>query len=182
MTDGRTALGPEDWAEAALRLLASSGGRAPGVEPLAARLGVTKGSFYWHFRDRRALLEAMVALWEERATRAIVREVESGGGGAEQRLERLLARVAPARPNRLESAMRAFAQSHAWAAAAMQRVDAEREAYLARLLGEAGLDVDTARVRAALLHRALIGEWTLGATRRQPPDAAWRSAVALFTR
>ncbi|WP_182898858.1 TetR/AcrR family transcriptional regulator [Microbispora sp. H10830] len=54
----------QDWARAALDALAEDGFAAVAVEPVAARLGVTKGSFYWHFANRRKLIEAALALWE----------------------------------------------------------------------------------------------------------------------
>src|ERR1700738_1087707 len=57
-----------DWAEAALHLIAESGLRALTVEALAARLGVTKGSFYWHFKGRSELLTEALRRWEHRAT------------------------------------------------------------------------------------------------------------------
>src|SRR6266699_616553 len=60
----RKTLTRADWTGAALDALARDGLRAVAVEPLAERLGATKGSFYWHFRDRNALLEAAVAQWE----------------------------------------------------------------------------------------------------------------------
>lgn len=55
----------DQWLEAAVAALAEGGVAAVRVEVLAARLGVTKGSFYWHFRDRAALLEGLLALWED---------------------------------------------------------------------------------------------------------------------
>ena len=70
-------LGKEAWVAAAFRLLGRRGIAAVGVEPLAKALGVTKGSFYWHFTDRRALLQALLAYWEERETSAIIADVEA---------------------------------------------------------------------------------------------------------
>jgi AcrR family transcriptional regulator len=55
----------DDWLRAARLALLHGGPDAVRVEPLARALGVTKGSFYWHFRDRRALLEALLREWEE---------------------------------------------------------------------------------------------------------------------
>ncbi|GGS45572.1 hypothetical protein GCM10010156_00200 [Planobispora rosea] len=57
-------LSAEDWAVAALEALAEGGLAAVAVEPVAVRLGATKGSFYWHFANRRALVEAALARWE----------------------------------------------------------------------------------------------------------------------
>jgi len=60
-----TRLSADDWARAALELIAEQGVAAVAVEPLARRLGVTKGSFYWHFRSRDALLQAAIERWEQ---------------------------------------------------------------------------------------------------------------------
>lgn len=57
-------LSADDWAQAALDLIAEQGVGAVAVEPLARRLGVTKGSFYWHFPSRDALLQAALERWE----------------------------------------------------------------------------------------------------------------------
>lgn len=57
-------LSADDWAQAALDLIAEQGVAAVAVEPLARRLGVTKGSFYWHFPSRDALLIAALERWE----------------------------------------------------------------------------------------------------------------------
>ena len=61
-------LGPDDWAEEALRALASGGLKALSVQGLARRLGVTKGSFYWHFKSRDQLLDSALKLWERRGS------------------------------------------------------------------------------------------------------------------
>ena len=63
---------PDDWAAAALTALADGGLAAVRVEALAPGLGASKGSFYWHFADRAALVDAALALWEERDTDTFV--------------------------------------------------------------------------------------------------------------
>jgi AcrR family transcriptional regulator len=68
---GEPTLTASDWAEAALQLIAEKGLRALTVNALAARLGVTKGSFYWHFQGRSELLGAALARWERATTEAI---------------------------------------------------------------------------------------------------------------
>ena len=68
----RQSLTAEAWAAAALDAMAAGGLDAVAVEPLARRLNVTKGSFYWHFPNREALLKAALALWEQRETVDVV--------------------------------------------------------------------------------------------------------------
>lgn len=82
-------LGREDWLQEGLRLLAAKGWRGFAVEPAARALGVTKGSFYWHFRDRDDWRDAVLAYWEHRAFAALVRR--GGVSGPEVALERALA-------------------------------------------------------------------------------------------
>src|SRR5579859_5070722 len=80
---------PGDWIEQGLRALATGGPDAVRIEPLAQALGVTKGSFYWHFADRRALLEAMLDTWERTSVEDVIARVERGGGDGRTRLRRL---------------------------------------------------------------------------------------------
>jgi AcrR family transcriptional regulator len=74
--------------EAAYRAMADGGVVAVAVEPLARRLGVTRGSFYWHFEDRRSLIEAVLRRWEEEATEAAI-SVTEGVADPRERLVRL---------------------------------------------------------------------------------------------
>jgi AcrR family transcriptional regulator len=74
---GEPTLTASDWADAALHLIAEQGLRALTVSALAARLGVTKGSFYWHFHGRAELLAAALARWEQRATTDAMRGLEA---------------------------------------------------------------------------------------------------------
>lgn len=68
MSEERRTLTADSWAAAALDAIARDGVDAVAVEPLARGLGVTKGSFYWHFANREALLMAALALWEKKET------------------------------------------------------------------------------------------------------------------
>lgn len=74
--DVKTSLSASDWAQAALDAIAAGGIEAVAVEPLARKLGVTKGSFYWHFQNRNALLKAALDAWEEQETTEVVRQVD----------------------------------------------------------------------------------------------------------
>jgi AcrR family transcriptional regulator len=75
---GRAArLSPEDWVGAALEAIAAGGLVAVAVEPVAARLGATKGSFYWHFANRDELVVAALLAWEQRDTIDVIAELEA---------------------------------------------------------------------------------------------------------
>src|SRR3546814_13623456 len=88
-------LSAEDWAQAALDLIAENGVAAVAVEPLARRLGVTKGSFYWHFPSRDALLQAALERWESVAQDAVFGTLETIPDPREP-LRTLVQLVAPA--------------------------------------------------------------------------------------
>ena len=77
------------WIEAGLRALAAGGPDAVRIEPLAKTLGVTRGGFYWHFADRRALLDEMLDTWERATIDEVIERVEGEGGDPEARLLRL---------------------------------------------------------------------------------------------
>src|SRR4051794_36217387 len=80
---------PEAWITEASRLLATSGPDAVRVEVIAARLGVTKGGFYWHFADRGALLERVLDAWEHALVDDVITQVDHDATEPGARLRRL---------------------------------------------------------------------------------------------
>src|ERR1700730_18537238 len=82
------------WIDEGLRPLAPGGPGAVRIEPLAKALGVSRGGFYWHFDDRRALLEEMLDTWERTSVDEVIERVEGEGGDARARLRRLFALAA----------------------------------------------------------------------------------------
>ncbi|WP_433730648.1 TetR/AcrR family transcriptional regulator [Nocardia sp. CA-129566] len=142
-------LSADDWAQAALDALAAGGLAAVAVEPIAKRLGTTKGSFYWHFKDRAALIDAALARWEQRSTDDVIAEIGVETDPAE-RLQRLFARVIDyAATGRIELALLASADQAA-VAATLRRVADRRIDYIAELLRELGLTAGQARTRAVV--------------------------------
>lgn len=154
-------LGAQDWIKAGLRQLASSGIDAVRVERLAAALKVTKGSFYWHFKDLAALRAELLAAWEQSTTAAIIARIDAIGGDPRQRAGEL-ARIVFGEEGALERQVRAWAAQDAAAAAVQERVDRRRIAYVEALFVDGGLSGDVARSRAVFLYHALIGHFTLG--------------------
>lgn len=143
------------WVEAALDELMAHGPDAVAVQPLARRLGATKGSFYWHFRTRTELLHAALALWEEQVTETMIARLEAAGGPAARQLEQLFAAVTTApRPGELRL-LNAVDQPAV--AAAVERVTLRRIAYVARLLRATGLGAAVAERRARLAYAAFLG-------------------------
>ena len=146
----------QDWELAALELMAEEGVAAGAVESLARRLGVTKGSFYWHFSQRDALIEAALKRWEETDTHNLVARVESieNPGKRLRELFRLTSREM--RSHKIYAAL-LKAADHPVVAPVMDRVSQERMAYLARVFQQAGMDVESATHRARLAYSAYVG-------------------------
>src|SRR5215203_7360667 len=100
-----------NWIDEGLRALAAGGPDAVRIEPLARALGVTKGGFYWHFDNRRALLEEMLDTWERVSVDEVIERVESDGGDARAKLRRLFAIAASSdEPLRTDLAVRDWAR------------------------------------------------------------------------
>ena len=78
-----------DWAKGSLEAIGQGGAGAVAIEPLARRLGATRGSFYWHFSARADVVRAALALWERRETEDVIAWVEAIDGPRE-RLRALL--------------------------------------------------------------------------------------------
>ena len=164
-------LGKEDWIREALFAIAEGGSAAVAVEPLAKRLGATKGSFYWHFASRDALLEAALREWERTDTDEVIALVEAEPD-VHRRLRRLLAvalRGGDERPgDRVELALQASAD-HPLVAPVLARVTARRLGYLTELFEALGFPPDEARQRSLLAYTAYLGHAQLA---HATPDAA----------
>jgi AcrR family transcriptional regulator len=150
MADSR--LGPEEWVRAGLKALAKSGASALKADTLATGLGVSRGSFYWHFADVPAFHAAVLQRWREVALENIIAEIET----TSDPLEALLYR-AFAGGSGVESAVRAWATADAAARKAVEAVDVERILYIRKLLINAGISPEIAATRARLLNWTYLG-------------------------
>src|SRR5918996_3597546 len=123
------------WIEAGLRALAAGGPDAVRIDTLAKALGVTKGGFYWHFDDRRALLDEMLDMWERVGVDEVIERVEGEGGDARAKLRRLSAiafsgnEVLRIDPLRTDLAVRDWARRDTAVADRLRRVDNRRMDY-----------------------------------------------------
>src|SRR4051812_24359026 len=115
---------PGRWVDVGLEALAEGGPEAVRIEPLAQQLGVTKGGFYWHFKDRTALLAEVLDRWERESLEEVITQVEEGGGDARHKLRRLFS-LAAARPDllRADLAVRDWARRDRAVAARLRGVD-----------------------------------------------------------
>jgi AcrR family transcriptional regulator len=148
-------LDKDAWIDAGLAAILEGGLAAVAVEPLARRLGVTKGSFYWHFEDRNALLGAMVDRWVK-ITDDLIAEVADAGAPAE-RLEALV--VAAHRSPKGLRTLRAMSTlaGHAAVGERVRGVAERRQSFLAAALSAMGLAPGRAQAAAQVLHSATLG-------------------------
>src|SRR4029453_2487927 len=90
MSDAKADVRSESWIEAGLEEIARTGVEGVRVEVLAKNLGVTKGGFYRRFRDRAALLEAMLQHWSANRIATIEKHTSLDGATARERLKALI--------------------------------------------------------------------------------------------
>jgi AcrR family transcriptional regulator len=152
-TPARTAL---DWLDAAYTRFAEAGLSAVRVEALARDLGATKGSFYWHYSDRQALIDAVMIRWERTETDALI-DVASAGGSPRERLALLYRAVG-------ETAERRRGESRLYVEAAAERVrevvarvSQKRVDYIASILEADGMRPEEARRRGIISLATAIG-------------------------
>ena len=153
-------LDAQAWIRAGAQVLAQSGVNAVKVEPIAKQLQVTKGSFYWHFKNRRALLEAILHDWVAAETDRVIEQVESEGGSAKEKLLRLF-ELTVQDDGQVERAIRAWAVSDSMPAEVLQIVDQRRLNYTKDLFVAVGFTPFEALVRARLVYYALVAEFML---------------------
>ncbi|GHD71068.1 TetR family transcriptional regulator [Luteimonas padinae] len=152
----RSRLSAGDWAEAALDLIAEQGVAALAVEPLARRLGVTKGSFYWHFPSRDALLQAALERWEAFEEQELFGKLETVADPAE-RLRSLFQMVAREFKSHVVYSALLKAPDHPAVLPVIGRVSQRRLDYLTASFRQAGLGRTDARHRARLTYAAYVG-------------------------
>jgi len=184
-------LSADDWIDAATAAMAERGVAGVAVEPLAERLGVTKGSFYWHFPNRDALLTATLERWAQEETEAAIAALDRIADPRE-RLEQLVVRALTddSTSDAADTAGSRF--GHAFHLAVsdaaddpivqpiLRRVSERRLDYLIDCFRALGLPRGEARHRALLAYAAYLG--TLRLTREAPERLPEGEAAAAYRR
>jgi AcrR family transcriptional regulator len=168
MTDQLSA---KDWLDQGLKTLAKRGFTALKAEPLAKALGVSRGSFYWHFADIGAFHTAILKHWREVAAEQIIANLEAASDNRD-RLP-LLLRQAFGGKLALESAVRTWATVDPAARSAVQAIDRRRLRYVESMLRASGLSPGVARARSQIFYWAFVGF----ALSDKPLDRARQRAV-----
>jgi AcrR family transcriptional regulator len=145
----------DDWIEQGLRTLARGGVNALKVGPMSTKLKVSRGSFYWHFRDIADFRSQILRSWQERMTDQVIEEI--AGKAEPDRLKHLMRRAFAVKRG-LDRAIRTWAAEDKEVAAIVASVDARRVAYIAKLLVAAGVESRRAFPRAAFMYWAYLGQ------------------------
>jgi len=152
----------EAWVEAALQALATGGPDAVRIEALAASLGVSKGGFYWHFKDRQALLREMLDTWEKVVVEDVIVSLESQPDDPRAKLQQLF-ELAPSVDFEVELALREWSRRDVDVAARLHRIDSRRMDYLRTLFGRFCPNEDDVEVRSMLAFSLFIGSYFIAA-------------------
>lgn len=146
----------DDWIKHGLRTLANDGANALKVGPMAERLKVSRGSFYWHFSDIADFRAQLLRSWQERSTDQVIRQLEAAKAEPD-RLKHLMKRAFATKRD-LDRAIRSWAAEDENVARIVAAVDGRRVAYIAKMLVAAGVEGKKALPRAAFLYWAYLGQ------------------------
>lgn len=153
-------LGPEDWIHAALDALYAEGESGVRVERLAKKLGVTKGSFYWHFRDADDLKQAAIAGWRK-IQLALVDGLRQTSHQSEAERLRALIDFTIAKDSRHDIGIRAWGLVNSEAKKAVADVDAARLSYIEGIFSRLGFEAEEAEARARMLYYYQVGDYSV---------------------
>ena len=172
-------LGVDDWLRAAFEILIEEGIAGVKIPRLCERLGVTKGSFYWHFTDLDAFYDALIARYSAEATKLPVALGADGETGVDEVLLDAMHVFADRRNRELTRAMRTWGETDPRAAKAIRAADRILLQRVTEAMGHLGFEPEEAEVRAKILYYAGIGFAHVGSLgHRSTPEeelaATWR--------
>jgi len=166
------------WLEKALEVVSRTGGAKLRVDGLVEAVGVTKGSFYWHFKSRDDFVVKLIDHWHERYTLTVSDHLDGIEGTPEDKLRRLMNMVFVEQLTRHDLAIRAWATVEPKLRQRVKRTDDHRLNYLRMLFSGMGFDEEASELRA----RVFLGgaAWEAGSFKRMSRDERILQANALF--
>jgi len=150
-------LGKDDWFLAGLEALADGGPQLLGAAKVARRLGVTTGSFYWHFRSVADFRAELLEYWKEGVVVALIRDAKAGAQEPARILADLRKRILESGAHRYDAAMRKWARTDPRVRETIARADELRRTFLVEMLSKSGMSEEEARDRASLIGAAWRG-------------------------
>lgn len=180
-----TPLNKSDWVDAATGILVDENVRGIRIDVLCKKLGVTKGSFYWHFSARPALLKAMLEQWHSRMTTNVISRLGAGSGSPIDRLRALItlprATRSPAFAS-IEQSIRDWSRRDSQAFAAVKEVDRIRLDYITDLFTQQGVAPELAARRAYIAYALLMGDSVLrNSVQPDNLDEVFNEVMAILT-
>lgn len=154
-------LNRESWILGALELLAIEGLEGVRIVPLAKRLGVTSGSFYWHFKNRRELHDAVLAFWEREMTDVAIEKARNSTDAPKERIWKLMEQVMEVGMASYDLAIWHWAQSDNAAQKIFSRALEKRFQFARWMFEQAGFDEIQAETRGRMMVVYMMGESTL---------------------
>ena len=144
----RNRLNQQEWLAASLEVLSREGKAKLRIEKLANKIGVTKGSFYWHFRNRKEFVKRLAEYWAWWSTEPVIEAVENVSGDASKRLLVLMEGLAVKDYGKYDLAMRAWAAQEPQVARIVREVDKRRLSFVRSLFLEMGFRGKELEMRA----------------------------------
>lgn len=181
-----TPLTEADWINAATDVLVDENVRGIRIDALCDRLGVTKGSFYWHFKGRTQLLSALLTNWRERMTTNVIEHLAALGDNPTERLRALFELPHRAKSPgfaRAELSIRDWGRKAEHAQDAVKEVDQLRLDYFKTLLRQHGLSDALVEKRAYIAYAIIMGDSILRVTLEGevPADSVTDEVMKLLT-
>ena len=170
----------EAWIEAATEVLGEEGLAGVRVEVIAKRFGITKGSFYWHFKDRQDLLDTLLAAWKEGRIKDILKQTEAEPGKEGERTDHVIEVYSASRNRKgmqIELAVRDWARRDPAAAAVVDEVDRTRLQHACKRCLAAGFSAAEAATRSLLLYAYVFGQSLMSTDQRSPDVAACKARI-----
>lgn len=144
----RGRLSREEWLLKALNVLAAQGPGELNIQSLAEALGVSRGSFYWHFKDRNDFIRALLDFWHEEYTKPVPEAVNAEGGSSRDKFRRFIQVIHENDLARFDMPIRSWALQDPAIAALVRRTDNFRLGFLRSVLEEAGFSGYAMELRA----------------------------------
>jgi len=166
-------LGREDWVREALEVLQERGVDGVKIVVIAERMGVTSGSFYWHFKGLQDLLVCLLDYWERELTDAVMEQAKAFSGPPEDRILNLMVQVIEEDAAVYDHAIAVWARNDPAAGQVFQRTLRKRFDFATWMFKQCGFSNGQAAIRGRLMVAYLMGE---SATDLKS-DPRWKAAV-----
>jgi AcrR family transcriptional regulator len=151
-------LSREQWLALALEEVAKVGGAKLRIDKLVQSLGVTKGSFYWHFKNRDDFVQSLAEFWARYTTGQVIERLAQVKGDAKDRLLTLMEIIFTIGLDKYELPMRAWAAEEPHIAHLVQEAEAQRLAFIRSILAEMGFQGSELEMRARVFVCYAAGE------------------------